>query len=64
MIGSIFCACTDYFKAAGICFSFILGFFIETKYINFEVRQSFNIQIIKYILGISIALIIKIPMHI
>ncbi|MCD3246635.1 phosphatase PAP2 family protein [Clostridium botulinum C] len=60
IIGCIFCNSPDYFKAAGICCSFILGFFIETKYINFEVRQPFNIQIIKYILGISIALIIKI----
>lgn len=60
IIGCIFCNSPDYFKASGICCSFILGFFIETKYINFEVRQPFNIQIIKYILGISIALIIKI----
>ncbi|KGM95398.1 phosphatase PAP2 family protein [Clostridium botulinum] len=60
MIGCIFCNCPDYFKAAGIGCSFILGFFIETTYINFEVRQPLNIQIIKYILGLSIALIMKI----
>lgn len=59
LIGTIFCTSSDYFKAAGICCSFIIGFFIETKYIKFEAKQPLKIQIIKYLIGIIIAVAIK-----
>lgn len=58
-IGAFFFKAPDYFKAAGITSSFILGYYIETKYINFEPKQILKIQIIKYLLGIGVALIIK-----
>lgn len=58
-IGTFFFKAPDYFKAAGITSSFILGYYIETRYINFEPKQAINIQIIKYLIGITVAIVIK-----
>lgn len=60
VIGAFFFRAPDYFKAAGITSSFILGYYIETKYINFEPKQPIKIQILKYLIGITVAILIKI----
>lgn len=49
----------DYFKAAGIMTSFIIGYYIENNYIKFETKQKIIFQIIKYILGISVCIFIQ-----
>ncbi|CAM3042611.1 phosphatase PAP2 family protein [Hathewaya histolytica] len=59
VIGAFFLRSSDYFKAAGITTSFILGYYIENNYINFEPKQKLKIQVIKYLIGIIVAVFIK-----
>jgi membrane-associated phospholipid phosphatase len=50
----------DYFKALGVTLGFFIGYIVEPKYINFNVRASFIKQIFKLAIGISVALAIQI----
>ena len=50
----------DGFKTVGSGLGFSIGFFIENKYVNFNVKcKNIRLQIIKLVLGISSALIFK-----
>lgn len=51
---------SDYYKVAGTVISFYIGYLIETRYINFQVKTVLWKQIIKYVLGMSILLAIKV----
>lgn len=55
----IFNDSADLYKSCGIFFSFVLGYFIENKYIQFNPKTKLPKQIVKYIVGLSIALILK-----
>lgn len=48
-----------YYKAAGASFGFLLGYFIEPRYINFSPQASLGKQIIKYLLGMTVLLSIE-----
>jgi len=49
----------DTIKLTGIMTSALIGFITEHKYINFEVKSSRLYQIIKYVIGITIVLLLK-----
>lgn len=50
----------DYFKALGVTIGFFIGYLFEPKYINFGVRASFVNQVLKMVIGLSIAIAIKV----
>lgn len=58
-IGLFVTSRADYFKLIGGLTGFILGYFIESNYMDWEVRAPIFSQIIKAILGFGIAFIIK-----
>lgn len=53
---------SDYYKVAGTVISFYIGYLIETAYINFPVKTVFWKQVIKYITGMLVILLVKIPL--
>ena len=50
----------DYYKAAGTILGFYLGYLIEPKYIDFNVKCSLKGQVLKVIFGLAVVLSIKI----
>lgn len=59
VVGMFFFSDSNYFKLTGVLFSFIVGYYIESRFINFNVKCSILKQIIKIIFGVSIILLIK-----
>ncbi len=49
----------NFYKMAGLCISFVLGYFIETKFIKFKVNTTFLKQLGKIIVGLVIAIALK-----
>ena len=50
----------DFFVAGGVSISVAIGYFLEKKYIRYDVRQElWWVQIIKVVFGVAIALVIK-----
>lgn len=60
LISLIFIINSTYTKAVGILLGTIIGYYFESKYINFSVKTKLSKQIIKLILGIAGVLIIKV----
>ena len=60
IISMIFIQTESFYKVAGLGISFIIGYIIESKYINFTVKTTLLKQFIKSILGLAIALGLKI----
>lgn len=60
IIGMLAFKNNDYYKIAGTVISFYIGYLIETKYIDFQVKTVLWKQIIKYFLGIAVLLGIKV----
>ncbi|MBN2851921.1 MAG: phosphatase PAP2 family protein [Clostridia bacterium] len=50
----------NYFKLAGLCIAFVIGYYIENKYIQFTVKTTLVKQFFKILIGLTIALLIKI----
>jgi membrane-associated phospholipid phosphatase len=50
----------DYYKALGVSIGFFIGYIIEPKYINFNVRAGLLKQVFKLFLGLSVAIAIKV----
>ncbi len=55
----IFNDSADLYKSCGLFFGFLLGYSIEDKYIQFNPKTQLPKQIIKYIFGLSVAIILK-----
>ncbi len=55
----IFNTSSDLYKACGIFFSFLLGYSFEEKHIQFNPKTKLPKQIVKYISGIVVALVVK-----
>ena len=49
----------DLFVAAGAYVGFAVGYFVEKRYVKFDVKASFWIQVIKVVSGIIVVLLIK-----
>ncbi len=62
VIGMFILRNSDYYKVAGTVISFYAGYLIETGYINFPVKTVLWKQLIKYIIGMLVILMIKIPL--
>jgi membrane-associated phospholipid phosphatase len=59
LAGLYFFPAHNYYKAAGASFGFLLGYFIEPRYINFSPQASLGKQIIKYLFGMAVLLAIE-----
>lgn len=59
-VGLLFFKSTDYLKSLGIFTGFFCGFFIESKYINFETEATLPMQVLKMVFGVSVLLLLKI----
>lgn len=62
IIGMFVFTNSDYYKVAGTVISFYIGYLIETGYINFQVKTVLWKQIVKYVIGMLVILVIKIPL--
>ncbi len=64
-IGTLFIFKTEsYYKGVAILLGYIVGYWIEENFINFDTRGSLDRQIIKYILGMSGLLIVFVGLKI
>jgi len=59
LIGMIFLRQKTYYTIAGTVFAFFIGYIIETKYVQFDVRATKLNQLIKLVFGLSILIILK-----
>lgn len=59
LIGLFFFTDSNYFKLTGVLLSFIIGYYVDKKYINYKVKCSLWKQVIKVIFGVVVLLIIK-----
>lgn len=50
----------DYFKASGTVIGFYIGYIIEQRYIKFNVKTDALKQVLKYVIGISMVILIKV----
>ncbi len=53
----------DFYKGMGILCGFILGIYLEEKYVNFEVANGVKINIIRYLFGGAVMLITYLGAH-
>ncbi|MCX8128767.1 MAG: phosphatase PAP2 family protein [Clostridia bacterium] len=59
LAGMLFFSSADYYKAAGVVCSFILGYVADLYFIRYETRATFIRQILKFVIGISVIVCIK-----
>lgn len=59
VLGLYFFRTHNYYSASGICIGFFIGYFLESKYINFNEKGTLYQNIIKFILGVAVVLLIK-----
>jgi membrane-associated phospholipid phosphatase len=59
LIGMIFLRQKTYYTIAGTVFAFFIGYIIETRYVQFDVRATKLNQLIKLFFGLSILIILK-----
>lgn len=60
LIGLYYLKYPDYYKSSGTVLGFYLGYVLESRYINFDVKTDKLKQILKYIVGIAILIAIKV----
>lgn len=58
-LGMIFFRTSTFYKAAGVLTSLIIGYIIDSKYINYVTKAPLWKQIIKYAIGISVLLFLQ-----
>jgi hypothetical protein len=58
-VAMVFIRENDYYKIAGTFTSFLIGYLIDGKYIKYEINGSVLQQIIKFILGMTVLIVIK-----
>lgn len=59
MIGLMIYKTNDYYKAAGTFLGLFMGYLIEPRYVRFKVETDFFRQIVKLIVGLSVAIILR-----
>ncbi len=59
LIGMIFFRAKTYYSIAGTVVGFSIGYMLETKYVQYEVRNTMVKQIIKLMFGLGILMIFK-----
>jgi hypothetical protein len=59
-VGMLFVPTVEYLKISGALTGFIIGYWIESKYINYNIKGSLGKQVIKFIIGLIGLLIIKV----
>ncbi|PWV99370.1 PAP2 superfamily protein [Paenibacillus cellulosilyticus] len=59
-LGLIWLPSDDYIKAAGTIISFLIGYVLDQKYIKYEAKSPIGKQIIKFVVGMTILIGIKI----
>jgi len=57
--GMLFFHTETFYKAAGVLVSLLIGYIIESRYIRYDVKAPIWKQIIKYIIGLGVLLLIK-----
>ena len=58
-IGMIFFRDKNYYTIAGTVLGFVIGYILESKYVQFEVRSTIKLQLIKLAFGLGILIAIK-----
>ncbi|MGK0465212.1 phosphatase PAP2 family protein [Clostridium sp.] len=58
-VGMIFFRGKNYYTIAGTVLGFVIGYILETKYVQFEVRSTIKLQLIKLVFGLGILIAIK-----
>jgi undecaprenyl-diphosphatase len=59
MIGLIFVQNHTFYISAGAFIGFAIGYFLEKRYVKYDVKQKTIIQVLKVILGLIVAILIK-----
>ncbi|MBZ9686255.1 phosphatase PAP2 family protein [Clostridium estertheticum] len=59
LIGMIFFKEKTYYTISGTVLGFYIGYLIESKYVQYEVRNTFAAQLIKVVFGLTILIILK-----
>lgn len=59
IIGLFIIKTESFYQASGALMSFIIGYMIETEYINYKVKGKLWQQIIKYLFGINILFLLR-----
>lgn len=54
----------DFYKGMGILFGCLMGLFLEEKYVNFEIAKSRKVNIIRYLFGLVLMIIIYLGAHV
>ncbi len=54
----------DFYKGMGILFGCLLGLFLEEKYVNFEIAKSRKVNILRYLFGLVLMVIIYLGAHV
>lgn len=62
IIGMFFTKSPAYYKIEGIFIGFYVGYLIEPKYIEFDVKGKYNKQLVKIVIGLGIFFILKITL--
>lgn len=56
----IFAHSADFIKGMGTYLGFVIGMYIEKKYVNFSIEGSTTVKVIRVLLGISILLVLQV----
>ena len=59
LIGMIFFKERTYYTISGTVFAFFIGYILESKYVQYEVRNTIVKQIIKLVFGLTVLIILK-----
>ena len=54
----------DFYKGMGVMCGCILGVFLEEKYVKFDIAKSRKTNILRYIFGIIVMLVIYLGVHV
>lgn len=59
LIGMIFFREKNYYTIAGTVLGFVIGYMLESKYVQYEVRSTIEMQLIKLVIGLGILILLK-----
>lgn len=54
----------DFYKGMGILFGCLLGLFLEEKYVNFAIAKSKKVNVLRYLFGLLLMIIIYLGAHV
>jgi membrane-associated phospholipid phosphatase len=59
LFGMILFRDKTYYTISGTVFGFFIGYILESKYVKYEVKNTFTLQLIKLVFGLGILIILK-----